>query len=109
MSSTCLARFGKISLTSIPDCPYFLKPYGEGRAAPVLRSVGRWSGMTCPAYFCRAGFGSNVSTWEGPPFMNRKMTRLAFAGKGGFLGAIGLNGAIWSLDWPDANADSVPN
>jgi hypothetical protein len=34
-----------------------------------------------PSWVLSAGFGSNVSTWLGPPFMNRKMTRFAFAGK----------------------------
>jgi hypothetical protein len=29
----------KISLTSIPLCPYGLNWYGEGNAAPVFRSV----------------------------------------------------------------------
>src|SRR5262249_29150175 len=39
------------------------------------------SGGFSPSCFFRAGFGSKVSTWDGPPFMNRKMTRLARAGK----------------------------
>ena len=38
----------------------------------------------------RAGLGSKVSTCDGPPFMNRWMTRLALAGKCGFFGASGL-------------------
>ncbi len=33
---------------------------------------------------------SNVSTWLGPPYMNRKITLFARAGSAGFLGAIGL-------------------
>src|SRR5947209_20253436 len=37
--------------------------------------------MSCPLYFARDGFGSKVSTCDGPPFRNRKMTCLAFAGK----------------------------
>src|SRR4051794_17187196 len=35
------------------------------------------------------GFGSKRSTWEGPPYMNRKMTLVAFASKWGGLGDSG--------------------
>ena len=38
----------------------------------------------------RAGLGSKVSTCDGPPFMNRKMTRLARGGKCGGFGASGF-------------------
>src|SRR5205807_75949 len=66
---------------------------GEAKAAPVLRSVPRLGrGRLLPAYFVSSGLGSNVSTCDGPPFMNRWMTRLAFAGSGGFLGVSGLSG-----------------
>src|SRR5258707_10133414 len=37
--------------------------------------------MSSPLYFVRDGLGSKVSTCDGPPFRNRKMTCLAFAGK----------------------------
>jgi hypothetical protein len=30
-----------------------------------------------PYYFYRAGFGSNISSWEGPPVRNRKITCLS--------------------------------
>lgn len=40
-----------------------------------------------------SGFGSKVSTAEGPPSMNSQMTDLALAGKWTVLGAIGLG--VW--------------
>src|SRR5690242_6173726 len=82
--------FGKISLTSIPLCPYFSNLNGDPSRAPVLRSVFRLEeGIGLPVYFCSSGLGSNVSTWEGPPFRKRKMTCFAFAGKWGDFGASG--------------------
>ena len=42
----------------------------EGLSSPLGRS---------PSWRFNAGFGSNVSTCEGAPFMNKKITRLAFA------------------------------
>src|SRR4051812_48915668 len=90
MSSTHSPTCGKISLTSVPLCPYFLKLNGEGKAAPVRRSVFNVIGMDLPAKRVKAGFGSNVSTWDAPPFMNRCKTRFAFAGNGGFFGASGF-------------------
>src|SRR5436189_6084048 len=73
-------------------------------AAPVGRSVGSVPpGSGLPAYLLRAGFGSNVSTCEGPPFMNRWMTRLALAGKGEGFTASGLMEEIEEIgDWPRA-------
>ncbi len=35
------------------------------------------SGSGCPCRLVSSGLGSNVSTCEGPPFMNRKISRLA--------------------------------
>ncbi len=35
--------------------------------------------MGCPTYFVSAGFGSNASMVESPPFMKRKITRLTRA------------------------------
>src|SRR5262245_44461453 len=79
------------SLTSIPLCPYLRKPNGDGSAAPVLLSVRRLeAGKLRPAYRARSGLGSKVSTWDGPPFMNRWITCLALAGRGGVRGARGL-------------------
>ena len=47
-----------------------------------------------------------MSTCDGPPFMNRKMTRLALAGKCGGLGAIGSAGTTPSA--ADAPVASRP-
>ena len=72
----------KSSLTSMPLWPYFWNAKGERRAAPVLRSVRRFgAGSGLPWYFASNGLGSNVSTCDGPPFMNRWTTCLALAGK----------------------------
>src|SRR5580658_7002523 len=68
ISSMLSATCGNKSLTSMPLRPYFLNLKGEGKAAPVLRSVGRFSiGNSLPAYFSSDGLGSKVSTWDGPP------------------------------------------
>src|SRR6266581_3773546 len=91
MSSMFSATRAKISLTSMPLLPYFWNLNGEGNAAPVFRSVARLAvGRSLPAYFSSAGLGSNVSTWDGPPLAKIWITRLAFAGKCGCLGASGL-------------------
>ena len=66
---------------------------GEGMILPRLRRpVVSEAGGAWPAYFSSAGLGSKVSTCDGPPFMNRKITRLARAGKCGGRGASGLTG-----------------
>src|ERR1022692_3329597 len=63
--------FGKISLTGSPEEPQRLNLNGDIISPLVPRSVrrseagGRW-----PLCRTRAGFGSNVSTCDGPPFMN---------------------------------------
>src|SRR5258705_9339306 len=82
---------GNKSLTSMPLWPYFLNLNGDGNAAPVLRSVLMYSpGKGLPVYFSREGFGSKLSTWEGPPLRKKWTTRLALPGKGGALGDSGL-------------------
>ena len=53
----------------------------EHRWPSVSRS--RPPGGGCPAYRASAGLGSKVSTCDGAPFMNRKMTRLARGAKWG--------------------------
>src|SRR5437016_4953241 len=90
ISSILSATDEKSSLTSIPLRPYLLNLKGEGKAAPVFRSVFKFSvGKSLPAYFSKDGFGSKVSTWDGPPFMKRWMTRLALPGNCGDFGANG--------------------
>ena len=81
MSSAHSPTCGNSSLTSIPALPYFLNANGERISAPVLRSVATEPpGSGWPWYLSSIGFGSKLSTCERPPFMNRKMTRLARAG-----------------------------
>src|SRR5690348_9845895 len=90
MSSIDSAVFSNNSETSMPLWPNFLNLNGDGKAAPVLRSVRRFSIGNClPVYLASEGLGSNVSTCDGPPFMKRWMTRLALAGNCGALGASG--------------------
>ena len=68
MSSACWAVFAKISLISMPLWPYGWNLKGEGRTVPNGRSVVRFPvGMVLSAHLARAGLGSNVSTWDGPP------------------------------------------
>src|SRR6185437_5546920 len=88
-SSTQRATCGNSSLTSIPLLPYLANLNGEGSSLPppLPRLV---PSFVSPLYFASAGLGSNVSTCEGPPFINRKMTRLARGVKWGALGASGL-------------------
>jgi len=78
--SACWAVFAKISLISRPLSPCFWNLNGEGNAAPVLRSVSSVVGSGCPAYLAKAGFGSNVSTCDGPPLQKKCTTRLTRGG-----------------------------
>src|SRR5262245_11035865 len=82
-SSTCFATFGNRSLTGWPHFPYCLNFQGDRSRVPVLANVtrGRASGYGLPWSRSRSCFGSNVSIALGPPFMKRKMTRLALGSK----------------------------
>src|SRR5918911_5388222 len=63
VSSIHSPTLAKISLTSMPLAPHFLNLNGEGKAAPVRRSVRRLGpGRGLPAYFASRGLGSKVST-----------------------------------------------
>jgi hypothetical protein len=61
-----------------------------------------------PSNSFSAGFGSKVSTCDGPPCMNRKMTRFAFGLKcggrtaSGFFGSTGVSAA--AADTPSRSA-----
>ncbi len=91
MSSTHSPTWEKISLTSIPLWPYFLNLNGDGKAAPVLRSVRRFSrGSGWPAYLARSGLGSKVSRCDGPPLAKMWSTRFALAAKCGARGVSGF-------------------
>ena len=49
-------------------------------------------GSGCESSRFKSGLGSNRSIWLGPPVMNRKMQRLALAGKWPGRGASGPGG-----------------
>src|SRR5258706_12833580 len=86
------ATFGNNSLTSAPDCPCFENLNGDCKIFPVFVRInfGNSNGGACPLYFTSEDFGSNVSTCEGPPDINKKITRFALAGKSGSLTPNGL-------------------
>ena len=70
----------------------FLNFQGDFIMPPVLPAAkvsGCLMGSGLPSLASRYGFGSNVSIDEGPPCMNRKITRFARAGNIGDLGASG--------------------
>src|SRR6266436_1977006 len=86
-----VATFGKSSLTGSPHLPDLLNFHGLASVLPtLLNCVGStFAGNGLPWYFSRSGFGSKVSTCDGPPSMNRKMTLVALAANWGFLGVKG--------------------
>ena len=49
----------------------------------------RTSSTRRPWFFSRAGLGSKVSTWEGPPSQKMWMTRFALGSKCGCFGVRG--------------------
>src|SRR5688572_3240379 len=77
----------------MPLCPYGLNAQGLlsrlAVGANVTRGLANGSGL--PWSRSSSGLGSNVSTCDGPPFMNRKITRFARGVKWGRLGARGSN------------------
>ena len=83
--------FGNRSLIGRPLCPQFLNFHGDFIKPPVLAAKvsGCLIGSGLPSLASRYGLGSNVSIDEGPPCMNRKMTRFARAGNIGDFGANG--------------------
>ena len=90
-----LATFGKRLADIRPALPVL----GEfpGRLQQVPRPVCAPGAAWRTARVCRCrrasrGLGSNVSTCDGPPDMNKKITRFAFAGNCGGRAAIGFEG-----------------
>src|SRR5712692_10709095 len=67
---------------------------GVSPAVNWLTTLPKLSGSFWPSYFFRAGLGSNVSMWLGPPTMNRKITDLALGAKFGGLAARGFTLAL---------------
>src|SRR5882672_3513489 len=98
-SSANWERRGKRLLISSPDCPQRRNLNGDGIRLKVLRSVLRFAaGGRCPAWVVSAGLGSNVSTCDGPPFMNRWISRFARGRKCGIFASIDESAAsaFWS-------------
>ncbi len=107
MSSACAAVLAKSSLISNPLLPYLENLKGDGKAAPVLRSVRRYSpGNGWPANLASAGLGSNVSTCEGPPFRKKWMTRFAFGAKCGARAVSGEGDGVSA--WASAPSERAP-
>ena len=107
--SACrLAVLSNSSLTSRPDWPYFRNLNGERMMPAVFRSVRREeSGTGLPCNASSLGLGSKVSTWLGPPFMNRCTRRLALAGCRGERGdRESLVAASAVVPRPNGRADS---
>src|SRR5262249_39188554 len=71
-------------------------------AANCTRGLAKGTGL--PSSRSKRGFGSNVSTCDGPPAMKRKMIRLARGGKCGGLGDSGSTAA--SARHSSANSDA---
>src|SRR5688500_10765759 len=82
-SSTQFARCGNNSLTSVPHWPYFWNFQGDWSRFPVLvlSNLGLSNGSGLPLSSIKRGFGSNVSTGDGPPDITSKITRFALAEK----------------------------
>jgi len=70
-SSATPATCGKRSLTQSPDSPYWRNFHGDASVLPLLLNcVGAaFSGNGLPLYSMSLGFGSKVSTCDGPPSM----------------------------------------
>ena len=70
-SSTCVARRGRSSLTSVPHWPCFANFHGEASRLPVLTrsSFGFSNGSGWPFIAASLGLGSNRSMCDGPPGM----------------------------------------
>src|ERR1041385_655633 len=94
-SSACSARREYQSEIQRPLWPCCLKTRLDGMIellAVPMAVMGRpnFSGIGWPASFCNSGFGSNKSTWLGPPSMKSQMTDLALGAGWGNLGGGGL-------------------
>ena len=84
-SSACLAKFGNNSEIIRPLWPCGANSHGE-----AINSRFRYLPSCLPLSRARAGLWSNVSTCDGPPRMQAKITRLALGRKCGGLGSNGL-------------------
>ena len=79
---------------SIPDWPYlphlrWLPRQSGSDSRNWLWILPKLGGSGCESSRFKSGLGSNRSIWLGPPVMNRKMQRLALAGRCPLLAASG--------------------
>src|SRR5271169_3955381 len=95
MSSRHVAIWGKSSLIGVPHWPCGLNDHGDCKRFPVLvrSSFGFSNGSGLPLSLASRGFGSNVSTCDGPPDMKRKIVAFALAGNRGGLTSRGFDAA----------------
>ena len=102
ISSATLDRCGIKSEIIIPDCPLGFTGATGARArylsTPTVTSRPSTGGeIFSPCFFRINSFGSNRSGCEGPPAINRKMTRLARGAKCGSRTASGFDAATATL------------
>src|SRR5580704_10166447 len=117
MSSTCCAMLGYQSETQIPLWPCCFQVRFEGISVlpPVPMAVmglPNDAGSGWPASRASSGFGSNRSTWLGPPSMKTQITDLALGGKCGAFGASGSSAGTLAparLSPSSAEKASAPN
>ena len=109
-SSTHFATLGKRLLTGIPLWPCRLKSNGDLMRLPRVFEKAHSSliGIGLPSSRSRRGLGSNESICETPPCMNRKLTRLARAGKCGFGGTSGSGRSFWTAALARVCSDTNP-
>src|SRR5437762_9254048 len=94
ISSTCWATLGYQSDTHMPLCPYCLKVRFEASKVLLLvpmavMGLPNEAGIGWPFVSVSFGFGSEMSTWLGPPSMKSQITGLALGSWWGFFGASG--------------------
>src|SRR5207244_7097695 len=108
-SSAQLATWGNKSLIGMPHWPCWRNFHGDWRTVPMLLN---WVGCTFiligwPCSFASRGFGSNVSTCEGPPSMNKKITLVALGWNCGGRGVKGLFSSRRTSPYADSPSNDV--
>src|SRR5580658_3527935 len=97
MSSAQVAISGSQSENSMPLSPWRSNARGLAHTFAVglinasFKSLVSDSGSGRPSHFFISGFGSNKSSWLGPPSIKSKIMFFALAGK---LGGFGANGLV---------------
>src|SRR5262249_47977621 len=99
-SSTISPSFGKTSLTSMPERPFFENLNGDAYATPSV------PGIVFPSYCASDGFGSHVSTCDGAPCAKICTTCFAFTGN---CGDFGISVATDSIAFAFVPINSSPS